>query len=46
MKTVLLILAFLLLGLLGYRIMSQVDRFIGEHVKGEDEDEPEGEKSA
>ncbi len=45
MRTVLLILAFLLVGLLGYRIMSRVDRFIEDHMEGRDEDEPEDEES-
>ena len=43
MKDALLILSFLLIGICGYWIMDQVDRFLNEHVKGEEEeaDEPQ-----
>ncbi len=40
MTTIVLIVVFLLAALFGYFVMGRVDRFLDEHVKGEeDEDE-------
>ena len=39
MTDVLLIVTFLLTGIYGYWIMDQVDRFLNEHVKGEEANE-------
>lgn len=41
MTKALLIAAFLLIGILGDWIMDRVDRFLNEHVKGEEEEEDE-----
>ena len=41
MTDILLIFAFVLMGVFGYWIMDQVDRFLDEHVKGEGEEEDE-----
>lgn len=41
MTKALLIAAFLLIGILGYWIMDRVDRFLNEHVKGEEEEADE-----
>ena len=43
MTDALLIVTILLTGVFGYRIMDRTDRFLDEHVKGEEEeaDEPE-----
>ena len=38
MTKALLIAAFLLIGILGDWIMDRVDRFLNEHVKGEEEE--------
>ena len=38
MTDILLIFAFVLMGIFGYWIMDQVDRFLNEHVKGEEEE--------
>jgi hypothetical protein len=38
MTDALLIVIFLLTGTYGYWIMDQVDRFLNEHVKGEEEE--------
>lgn len=41
MTDALLIAAFLLIGILGDWIMDRVDRFLNEHVKGEEEEADE-----
>ena len=41
MTKALLIAAFLLIGILGDWIMDRVDRFLNEHVKGEEEEADE-----
>ena len=41
MTDALLIVAFLLTGIYGYWIMDRVDRFLNEHVKGEEEETDE-----
>ena len=41
MTDALLLLAFLLTGICGYRIMDRLDRFLNEHVKGEEEEADE-----
>jgi hypothetical protein len=41
MTDVLLIVIFLLTGTYGYWIMDRVDRFLNEHVKGEEEEADE-----
>ena len=41
MTKALLIAAFLLIGTYGYWIMDRVDRFLNEHVKGEEEEADE-----
>ena len=41
MTDALLILIFLLTGTYGYWIMDRVDRFLNEHVKGEEEEADE-----
>ena len=41
MMDALLIVIFLLTGTYGYWIMDRVDRFLNEHVKGEEEEEDE-----
>lgn len=41
MTDALLIVAFLLTGIFGYWIMDRVDRFLNEHVKGEEEEADE-----
>ena len=44
MTDALLIVIFLLTGTYGYWIMDRVDRFLNEHVKGEEEEEEKGEQ--
>ncbi len=41
MTDVLLIATFMLAGICGYWIMDRVDRFLNEHVKGDEEEEDE-----
>ncbi len=41
MTDALLIAVFLFTGICGYWIMDRVDRFLNEHVKGEEEEEDE-----
>ena len=41
MTDALLIVIFLLTGIYGYWIMNRVDRFLNEHVKGEEEEADE-----
>ena len=41
MTDALLAVIFLLTGICGYRIMDRLDRFLNEHVKGEEEEADE-----
>ena len=41
MTDALLIVTFLLAGIVGYWLMDRVDRFLNEHVKGEEEEADE-----